>query len=256
VLAIDGDICGCCGGAFHAIGESIREMLDWVPAQLRVMRITRPKYACRSCNKVAQTAAPERLIAGGWPHQPRSHRCWSVNIAITRRFIGSRKSLPGTASISAVRRWPDGLAAPAGGWKRCTSDCAKTYSPPTISSPTTPRSRCSIRAAEMGYYSITTSAGKSAPAVPYLIFGPFFRALAGRLHGQAHSGRAPAIQVVRTSKFVVKATMSARAPALSVPRLCSIPKNRAGTSDAARSASSREIPTSVTAFLTADAKSR
>jgi hypothetical protein len=45
--------------------------------------------------------------------------------------------------------------------------------------PTTPRSRCSIRAAEMGYYSITTSAGKSGPAVPYLIFGPFFRALAG-----------------------------------------------------------------------------
>ena len=65
LLAIAGDICGCCGGALHAIGESVSEMLDWVPAQLRVMRITRPKYACRSCNKVVQAAAPERLIAGG-----------------------------------------------------------------------------------------------------------------------------------------------------------------------------------------------
>ena len=65
VLAIAGDTCGCCGGALHAIGESVSEMLDWVPAQLRVVRITRPKYACRSCNKVVQAAAPERLIAGG-----------------------------------------------------------------------------------------------------------------------------------------------------------------------------------------------
>jgi transposase len=65
VLTIAGDICGCCGGALHAIGKSVSEMLDWVPAQLRVVRITRPKYACRSCNKVVQAPAPERLIAGG-----------------------------------------------------------------------------------------------------------------------------------------------------------------------------------------------
>ena len=49
----------------HAIGESVSEMLDWVPAQLRVVRISRPKYACRACNKVVQAPAPERLIAGG-----------------------------------------------------------------------------------------------------------------------------------------------------------------------------------------------
>jgi transposase len=65
VLDVGGDICDCCGGALHAIGESVSEMLDWIPAQLRVVRITRPKYACRTCNKVMQAAAPERLIAGG-----------------------------------------------------------------------------------------------------------------------------------------------------------------------------------------------
>ena len=47
------------------IGESVSEMLDWVPAQLRVLRITRPKYACRTCDTVAQAPAPERPIAGG-----------------------------------------------------------------------------------------------------------------------------------------------------------------------------------------------
>jgi transposase len=59
------DACPCCGGALHGIGESVSEMLDWVPAQLRVVRITRPKYACRTCGTVAQAPAPERPIAGG-----------------------------------------------------------------------------------------------------------------------------------------------------------------------------------------------
>lgn len=59
------DACPGCGGALHGIGESVSEMLDWIPAQLRVVRITRPKYACRTCETVAQAAAPERPIAGG-----------------------------------------------------------------------------------------------------------------------------------------------------------------------------------------------
>src|SRR5260370_15962388 len=49
----------------HSSGESQAEILDWVPAQLRVLRILRPKYACRACNKVVQVPAPERPIAGG-----------------------------------------------------------------------------------------------------------------------------------------------------------------------------------------------
>ena len=64
-LDVDGKNCARCGGALHAIGESVSEMLDWVPAQLRVIRTVRPKYACRVCKTVAQAPAPERLIAGG-----------------------------------------------------------------------------------------------------------------------------------------------------------------------------------------------
>jgi transposase len=43
-LEFDGKVCPCCGGALHAIGETMSEMLDWVPARLRVIRIRRPKY--------------------------------------------------------------------------------------------------------------------------------------------------------------------------------------------------------------------
>ena len=64
-LDIDSETCACCGGALHSIGESVSEMLDWVPAQLRVIRIVRPKYACRACATVAQAPAPERPIDGG-----------------------------------------------------------------------------------------------------------------------------------------------------------------------------------------------
>ena len=57
--------CACCGGALHPIGESVSEVLDWVPAQFRVIRICRPKYGCRCCGTVSQAPAPERPIAGG-----------------------------------------------------------------------------------------------------------------------------------------------------------------------------------------------
>jgi transposase len=61
-----GDItCACCGGTLHVIGESVSEMLDWIPAQLRVIRTARPKYACRIFETVVQAPAPERVIAGG-----------------------------------------------------------------------------------------------------------------------------------------------------------------------------------------------
>ena len=65
VLDVDGATCGCCGGALHSIGESVSEILDWVPAQLRAIRIRRPKYACRTCGTVVQAPAADRPIAGG-----------------------------------------------------------------------------------------------------------------------------------------------------------------------------------------------
>ena len=59
------EVCPDCGGGLHEVGESVSEMLDWVPAQLRVIRIRRPKYGCRRCNSIHQASAPERPIAKG-----------------------------------------------------------------------------------------------------------------------------------------------------------------------------------------------
>src|SRR5438445_3402566 len=64
-IDIDERVCPCCGGALHVIGETVSEMLDFVPAQLRVLRIRRPKYGCRACGTIHQASAPERPLAKG-----------------------------------------------------------------------------------------------------------------------------------------------------------------------------------------------
>ena len=58
--------CSCCAGALRRIGEDVNEVLDRIPAVLRVLRMTRPKYACRACEgEVVQAKARPRLIEGG-----------------------------------------------------------------------------------------------------------------------------------------------------------------------------------------------
>ena len=66
LVDVEDKSCPCCGGALHAIGEDASEMLDLVPAQLRVKVIRRPRYACRACEEaIVQAPAPERPITGG-----------------------------------------------------------------------------------------------------------------------------------------------------------------------------------------------
>ena len=64
-LDVEGQACPSCSGALHLIGETVSEMLDHVPARLRVIRICRPRYGCRACGTIHQTPAPERPIARG-----------------------------------------------------------------------------------------------------------------------------------------------------------------------------------------------
>jgi zinc-finger binding domain of transposase IS66/Transposase IS116/IS110/IS902 family/Transposase C of IS166 homeodomain len=64
-LDLEHRVCPCCGGALHAIGETISEVLDHVPARLRVIRIRRARYGCRACGTIHQVPAPHRPIAKG-----------------------------------------------------------------------------------------------------------------------------------------------------------------------------------------------
>jgi transposase len=66
VLEPDTTACPCCQGRLHKIGEDVNEVLDVIPAILRVLRTIRPKYACRGCTDgVVQAKVLPRLIESG-----------------------------------------------------------------------------------------------------------------------------------------------------------------------------------------------
>jgi transposase len=66
IIDIEDKACPGCGSTLHPISEDRAEMLDYVPAQLRVKVIRRPRYGCRACEQaVVQAPAPERPIDGG-----------------------------------------------------------------------------------------------------------------------------------------------------------------------------------------------
>ena len=57
--------CPRCGGQITKLGETVSEMLEYVPASFRVIRHVRPKFACTQCDTIVQAPAPSRPIARG-----------------------------------------------------------------------------------------------------------------------------------------------------------------------------------------------
>lgn len=61
-------ICGSCDPARLArLGETTTEILEKIPARLKVIQHVRPKYACRLCEKIFQAPAPALPIEKGRP---------------------------------------------------------------------------------------------------------------------------------------------------------------------------------------------
>ena len=57
--------CPECGGALRQLGEDVSEILEFVPAQFKVIRQVRPKLACACCDTIVQAPAPSRPIERG-----------------------------------------------------------------------------------------------------------------------------------------------------------------------------------------------
>ena len=54
-----------CGGRLRLFGEDIAEILEYIPANFKVIRHVRPKSACNKCKHVVQAPAPSRTIERG-----------------------------------------------------------------------------------------------------------------------------------------------------------------------------------------------
>lgn len=119
-LSLDLEVkaCPCCGGALHLAGETVSEMLDWVPARLRVVRIRRPKYGCRSCGKIHQASAPERPIAKGLATPGLLAHVLVSKYCDHLPLYRQSQSSPVRAWSSIARPWRTGWVVPLGGWSR------------------------------------------------------------------------------------------------------------------------------------------
>lgn len=48
---IDNKTCTCCGNPLHRMGEEVSEQVEFIPAEIRVIKHIRPKYSCRACER-------------------------------------------------------------------------------------------------------------------------------------------------------------------------------------------------------------
>ena len=71
-LSEDQKQCGC-GARLSRIGEEICEKLDYIPAQLRVERHIRYKYACKSCEGVEDDGPSVRIAPAPVQLIPKSN---------------------------------------------------------------------------------------------------------------------------------------------------------------------------------------
>ncbi len=63
-----GDVCPGCGGThFSKLGEDVTEVLEKIPARLKVIRHIRPKLSCRACETIIQAPSPDLPVEKGRP---------------------------------------------------------------------------------------------------------------------------------------------------------------------------------------------
>ena len=58
---------GCGGTRFSKLGEDVTEVLEKIPARLKVIRHIRPKLSCRCCERILQAPMPDLPIEKGRP---------------------------------------------------------------------------------------------------------------------------------------------------------------------------------------------
>jgi transposase len=59
------DCCPDCNGALRLFGEDVAEILEYIPANFKVIRHVRPKFACKLCERIVEAPAPSRTIERG-----------------------------------------------------------------------------------------------------------------------------------------------------------------------------------------------
>ena len=68
IIHAPNEVCPACGGKhFSKLGEDTTEVLEKIPARLKVIRHIRPKLSCRTCETIIQAPGPDLPIEKGRP---------------------------------------------------------------------------------------------------------------------------------------------------------------------------------------------
>ena len=111
-----GSVCPGCGGTrFNKLGEDVTEILEKIPARLKVIRHIRPKLSCRCCERILQAPMPDLPIEKGRPDRAWSPMSWSANTSTGCRSTVNRRSWRAKASRSSAPPWRTGSGMPPGG---------------------------------------------------------------------------------------------------------------------------------------------
>lgn len=108
---IDDKTCNCCGHALHKMGEEVSEQIEFVPAQIRVLRNVRLKYSCRHCETALLHKSEGRR---DYPSPRRSYAMAPTGTVLGRpscvkrlsRATRTCNSTTCRSNVRAITRWP------------------------------------------------------------------------------------------------------------------------------------------------------
>ena len=61
-LSLIEQVCDCCQGQLHKMGETRSEKLEFVPAHIKVIETVRSKYTCKQCEKTGTKTPTLNLV--------------------------------------------------------------------------------------------------------------------------------------------------------------------------------------------------
>jgi transposase len=94
--------CGCTDPKrLTELGEEVTEVLEKIPARLKVIRHVRPRYACRACETVLQSPAPDLPVEKGRPGPSRANSHFAVSQ--TNFYLGADGGIACSTRFHLVR---------------------------------------------------------------------------------------------------------------------------------------------------------
>ena len=88
------DCCPDCGGALRNFGEDVAEILEFIPANFKVIRHVRPKFSCTGCERWSKRLRLRALLHAVLPDPVCLPMCWSRSMRSLAALSPVRDLLP------------------------------------------------------------------------------------------------------------------------------------------------------------------